>query len=44
MAKEPEDRFATAGDFCLAYGRALQFIPSEAREADYWLEKTAALG
>lgn len=37
LAKNPKERYATAGEFSAAYGEALQQINAESRKVDYWV-------
>jgi serine/threonine protein kinase len=37
MAKAPQDRYATAGEFSIAYARAVEDIDPVARKAEYWV-------
>ena len=38
LAKKPRDRFKTAGEFRVAYARAVEDIESAARRVEYWVD------
>jgi serine/threonine-protein kinase len=37
LAKNPKDRYASAGEFSMAYAQAVQAISPEERKAEYWV-------
>jgi serine/threonine protein kinase len=37
MAKDPADRFRTAGEFSMAYAQAVEVLDPTARKIDYWV-------